>query len=32
MTPMANFVTGTAGVVDTGGKYWEEYQTADILK
>jgi hypothetical protein len=33
MTPAANFVTGTAGVVvDTGGKQWEQYQTADTLK
>ncbi len=40
MTPVA---TDTVGVVDTGGKfatvlndtggiYWEQYQTADILK
>jgi hypothetical protein len=31
-TSAANFATGTAGVVDTGGKKWEQYQTADILK
>jgi hypothetical protein len=38
MTPAANFVTGTAGVVDTGGKFATgvnntsgKYQTADIL-
>jgi hypothetical protein len=31
-TLAANFATGTAGVVDTSGKYWEQYQTADILK
>jgi hypothetical protein len=42
-TPMANFATSTAGVVDTGGKFatgvnitdgklWEQYQTAETLK
>jgi hypothetical protein len=31
-TLAANFATGTAGVVDTGAKKWEQYQTADILK
>jgi hypothetical protein len=32
MTPAANFATVTTGVVDTGCKYWEHYQTADTLK
>ncbi len=32
MTPAANFSTGTAGVVDTSGKLWEQHQTADPLK
>jgi hypothetical protein len=31
-TPEANFSAGTAGVVDTGGKLWEQYQTAVTLK
>jgi hypothetical protein len=24
MTPVANFATSSAGVVDTGGKQWEQ--------
>jgi hypothetical protein len=43
MTTAANFATSSAGVVDTGGncatgtnntggKQWEQYQTADNLK
>ncbi len=32
MTPVANFATSAPGVLDTGGKYWEQYQTAVILK
>jgi hypothetical protein len=27
-----NFATSIAGVVDTGGKKWEQYQTANTLK
>jgi hypothetical protein len=32
MTPVANFDTSSAFVVDTGGKQWEQYQAADTLK
>jgi len=32
MTKAANFATSSAGVVDTGGKQWEQYQTADDLQ
>jgi hypothetical protein len=32
MTPVANFATSTAGVTDSGGKKWEQYQTAETLK
>ncbi len=37
MTPVANFAPSTAGDVDTGdndtgGKQWEQYQTADTIK
>jgi hypothetical protein len=43
MTPVANFATSSASVVDTagkfatgvnnnGGKFWEQYQAADTLK
>ncbi len=28
-TPGENFSTGTSGVVDSDGKYWDYYQTAD---
>ncbi len=31
-TLAANFATSSAGVVDTGGKPWEQYQTGDNLK
>ncbi len=31
-TPAANFATSSAGVVDTGGQQWEQYQTANNLK
>jgi hypothetical protein len=31
-TPTADFATSSAGVVDTGGKQWEQYQTANNLK
>jgi hypothetical protein len=31
-TPAAIFATSSAGVVDTGSKQWEQYQTADNLK
>ena len=31
-TPKANFATSFASVVDTGGKYWEQYQAAETLK
>jgi hypothetical protein len=31
-TPAQNVAIGTAGVVDTDGKKWEQYQTADIIK
>jgi hypothetical protein len=31
-TPAANFYTIFASVVDTGGKSWQQYQAADILK
>jgi hypothetical protein len=31
-TPAANFAISSVGVVDTGGKHWEQYQTADSLK
>ncbi len=27
-----SFATSFASVVDTGGKYWEQYQTAETLK
>jgi hypothetical protein len=30
--PAANFATSTAGVTNTGGKQWEQYQTADTIK
>jgi hypothetical protein len=31
-TPAANFAKSSASLVDTGGKQWEQYQTADNLK
>jgi hypothetical protein len=31
-TTPANFATSFASVVDTGGKYWEQCQTAETLK
>ncbi len=32
ISPAANCAPSSAGVVDTGGKQWEQYQTADNLK
>ncbi len=32
VTLAANFATSSVGVVDTGGKQWEQYKTADNLK
>jgi hypothetical protein len=31
-TPASNFAKSSASLVDTGGKQWEQYQTADNLK
>jgi hypothetical protein len=31
-TPVANFSSIFASVVDTGGKYWQQYQAAESLK
>jgi hypothetical protein len=31
-TPVVNFATSFASVVDTGGKIWIQYQAADNLK
>jgi hypothetical protein len=32
LPPVTNLATSSAGVVDTGGKQWEQYQIADNLK